>query len=168
MLFLLTTSIFSNQYDISFCCKYANYFSLLIWYHYYEIITYCMYCLCSYLRNCYSANHGLLFNLNFNFMLLSYFIQHIEAETKWPSFSRQHFQINFLEWKFINFIKILLKFVPKGPINNIPALIQIMACRWPGDKPLSELMLVSLLTHRCVTRPQCVNAYWQGLDMQVT
>ena len=35
-------------------------------------------------------------------------------------------------------IKILLKFVPKGPIKNIPALVQIMAWRRPGDKPLSE------------------------------
>ena len=34
-----------------------------------------------------------------------------------------------------------LKFVPKSPINNIPALVQIMA--WPrtGDKPLSEPMM---------------------------
>ena len=39
--------------------------------------------------------------------------------------------------------KISLKFVPKGPINNIPALVQIMAWRSPGDKPLSELMMVS-------------------------
>ena len=39
-------------------------------------------------------------------------------------------------------IKIPLKFVPKGPINNIPALVQIMAWRRPGDKPLSEPMLV--------------------------
>ena len=46
------------------------------------------------------------------------------------------------------------RFVPKGPINNIPALIQIMAWRRPGDKPLSEPMMVSLLTHICVTRPQ--------------
>ena len=51
-------------------------------------------------------------------------------------------------------IKISLKFVPKGPINNIPALVQIMAWRRPGDKPLSEPMMVSLLTHLCVTRPQ--------------
>ena len=29
-------------------------------------------------------------------------------------------------------------FVPKGPINNIPALIQIMAWCWPGNKQLSE------------------------------
>ena len=31
-----------------------------------------------------------------------------------------------------------------------------MAWRRPGDKPLSEAMLVSLLTHKCVTRPQWV------------
>ena len=53
-------------------------------------------------------------------------------------------------------IKISLKFVPKGMINNIPALVQIMAWRRPGDKPLSELMIVSLLTYICVTRPQWV------------
>ena len=54
-------------------------------------------------------------------------------------------------------IKVSLKFVPKGPINNTPALVQIMAWRRPGDKPLSEPMMVSLLTHICVTRPQWVN-----------
>ena len=50
-----------------------------------------------------------------------------------------------------------MKFVPKGLINNIPALVQIMAWRRPGDKPLSEPMEVSLLTHICITRPQWVN-----------
>ena len=56
-------------------------------------------------------------------------------------------------------IKTSLMFVPKGPINNIPALVQIMAWRRPGDKPLSEPMVVSLPTHICVTRPQWVNTY---------
>ena len=51
-----------------------------------------------------------------------------------------------------------LKFVPRGPINNILALVQIMAWCLPGDKPLSESMMVSLLTYICVTRPQRVNA----------
>ena len=54
-------------------------------------------------------------------------------------------------------IKILPKFVPKGPINNIPALLQIMAWHRPSDKPLSEPMMVSLLMHICVTLPQWVN-----------
>ena len=34
-------------------------------------------------------------------------------------------------------IEISLEIIPKGSINNIPALIQIMAWRRPGDKPLS-------------------------------
>ena len=53
--------------------------------------------------------------------------------------------------------KISLKFVLKGLINNIPALVRIMAWRHPGDKPLPDPMMVSLLTHICVTRPQWVN-----------
>ena len=54
-------------------------------------------------------------------------------------------------------IKISLKFVPKGLINNIPALVPIMAWRRPGDKPLYEPMMVRSLTHICVTQPQWVN-----------
>ena len=65
-------------------------------------------------------------------------------------------------------IKISLKFVPKSPINNIPALVHIMAWRRLGDKPLYETMLVSLLTHICVTRPQWVKRknrrhHWMNL-----
>ena len=44
-------------------------------------------------------------------------------------------------------IKISLKFVPKGPINNVSALVQITACRRSGDKPLSEPMMVKLPMH---------------------
>ena len=33
---------------------------------------------------------------------------------------------------------------PGGPINNIPTLVQVMAWRRPGDKPLSEPMTVRL------------------------
>ena len=54
-------------------------------------------------------------------------------------------------------IKIPLKFVPQGLINNIPSLVLIMAWRRLGDKPLSEPMMVRSLTHICVTRPQWVN-----------
>ena len=52
---------------------------------------------------------------------------------------------------------ILLKFVPKDLSNNIPALVFIMAWRRPGDKPLSEPMMVRSLTHICVSRPQWIN-----------
>ena len=56
-------------------------------------------------------------------------------------------------------IKISLTFVTNVPINNIPALVQIMAWRRPGDKPLSEPIMVVLPTHICVTRPQWVKLY---------
>ena len=41
-------------------------------------------------------------------------------------------------------------------MNNIPALAQIMAWRRPGDKPLSEPMMLRILTHICVTWPHWV------------
>ena len=82
--------------------------------------------------------------------------------TKTPRQNGRHFADDTFKHIFFNenvriSIKISLKFVPTGPINNIPALVQIMAWRRPGDKPLSELITVRLPTHICVTRPQCVN-----------
>ena len=83
-----------------------------------------------------------------------------------PGQNGRHFADNIFKCILLNEnvwipIKISLKFVPKSPINNIPALVQIMAWRRPGDKPLSEPMMVSLLTNICVTRPQWVNMwYW--------
>ena len=56
-------------------------------------------------------------------------------------------------------LKISLKFVPRVPIDNISALIQIMTWRHAGDKPLSAPMMVSLLMHICVTRPQWVKSF---------
>ena len=82
-------------------------------------------------------------------------LYHIEAETKWPQFSRWHFQMHFLEWKCINFDRCFTEVCSQG--SNIPAMVQ-MAWRRPGDKPLSGPMMVNLLTHICVTRPQWINA----------
>ena len=66
--------------------------------------------------------------------------------TFWSTFS-----LNENVWILI---RISLKFVCKGPVNNIPALVQIMARRRRGNKPLSEPMMVRLPMHICVTRPQ--------------
>ena len=49
------------------------------------------------------------------------------------------------------------RFFPKRPINNIPEMVQIMTWRRTRDKPLSEPMMVSLLTHICVTLSHWVN-----------
>ena len=62
-------------------------------------------------------------------------------------------------------IEISLKFVP---INNNPALFQIMAWRRPGDKPLSEPMMVSLPTQICVIRPQWVKPLLSSIIPHVT
>ena len=75
--------------------------------------------------------------------------------------------MHFPEWKCMNLNnKMSLKLVPKGPINNIPALFQIINWCRLGDKPLSEAMLgdktssepmiVNLLTLIFVSRPQWV------------
>ena len=71
--------------------------------------------------------------------------------------NRRHFADDIFKCIFLNenvltSIKISLKFILKGPINNIPALIQVMAWRRPGDKPSSEPMMIILLTPICITR----------------
>ena len=53
------------------------------------------------------------------------------------------FKCIFLKENVWILIKISLNFVPKGPTNNISALVQVMAWR----RPLSEPMMVSSLTH---------------------
>ena len=78
-----------------------------------------------------------------------------------PRQNGRHFADDVFKWIFLNenvliSIKMSLKFVPRGPISNIPALVQIMGWRLPGDKPLSEPIMVRLMTHICVTRPQWV------------
>ena len=59
--------------------------------------------------------------------------------------------------KSVKHVFITEWFTPASPINNIPSLVEIMAWRRPGDKPLSEPMMVSSLTHICITRPPWVN-----------
>ena len=73
---------------------------------------------------------------------LSYFgSELIFPWTKWPPFRRRLFQMYFLEWKFLYFNSNFTKFVPKGAIDNKPALVQVMAWRQTGDKPLPEPVL---------------------------
>ena len=69
-------------------------------------------------------------------------------------FADDIFKCIFLNENIWISIDISLKFIPNGQINNFPALVQIMAWRLPGDKPLSESMITNLLTHICVPRPQ--------------
>ena len=63
-----------------------------------------------------------------------------------PGQNGHHFADDNFSWIFLNenvriSIKISLKFVPKGPIDNKSALVQVMAWRRTGDKPLPEPVL---------------------------
>ena len=106
----------------------------------------------------HKCNTFLIFSFPFKLELPTTWCQ--SFNTLRPRQNGRHFE-DILKCIFLNenvwiSIKISLKFVHKSPINNIPALVQIMAWRRPGTKPLYEPMLVSLLTHICVTQPQWV------------
>ena len=89
-----------------------------------------------------------------------------------PRQNGRHFADDTFKCIFLNenvwiSLQISLKFVPEGSINKSPSLVWIMAWCRPGDKPLSEPMMVILPTHICViTRPLWVNGsdllLWKG------
>ena len=74
------------------------------------------------------------------------------------SLNGRHFADDIVKFIFLNenvwiSIQISLKFVTGDPKNNTPAFVPIMAWCGPGNKPLSQPMMV-LLTHICITHPQ--------------
>ena len=78
--------------------------------------------------------------------------------------SGRHFTYHIFKCILLNetaciLLKFSFTFVPEVWINNIPALVEIMAWRQPGDKPLSEPIVVNLLMHICVTRPLWVKSH---------
>ena len=91
-----------------------------------------------------STVHGLTAQRDLNTLRPRYICRHCADNFKSISFNEK-VSISLEMW---------LKFVPKVRINNIPAFVQMMVWHRPGKKSLSEPMMVSLLTHICVTRPQ--------------
>ena len=69
------------------------------------------------------------------------------------------FKYIFVNEKFCILIKISLMFVPKGPIDDNPALVQIIARRRIGDKPLSEPMLTHRHTYAALRGDEFNNSY---------
>ena len=99
------------------------------------------------------------------------------ARLQWVNILRMrqngcHYTDNSFKCIFLNenvciSIQISLKFVPKGPINNITALVQIMATRRPDNKSLSEPMMTRIATHICITQPQWVkyiHQIWSSIE----
>ena len=84
---------------------------------------------------------------------------HSSVNTLRPRQKDRHLEADIFKCIFLNenlsiSLKISLNCAPKVRINNFPAMVWILAWRRPGDKPLSEPMMVTLLTHTCVTQPQ--------------
>ena len=80
-------------------------------------------------------------------VVLKAFIHHPHFNTSRPRQNGRHFADDFFKYVFLYenmsiWINISLKFVPNGEINNIPALVQIMAWRqaiiWNIDGKLTE------------------------------
>ena len=83
-----------------------------------------------------------------------------------PRQNGRHFADDILKCISLNenvwiLLKISLKFVPKALINNIPALVRIMAWHRPGDKSSSEPMMGRLLMPICFT--QLNELRWQNI-----
>ena len=66
----------------------------------------------------------------------------------WFEVNDIHMLLNVLNGNICLSIRISLTLVPIGPIDNIPALMQIMACRLPA--------MDGIPTHVCVTPPEWV------------
>ena len=100
-------------------------------------------------------------------------VSEVTSNTLRPRQNGRHFADDIFKYIFLNEnvwipIKISLKFVAKGSIDNILALVQIMAQCRPGDKPLSEPMMFSLPTHICVTWPQWVKYVFEDKSPKYT
>ena len=117
---------------------------------------------------CIYAQYWLLF-ITSNVGIMEYSLRTVWLWRRWlypintlgPIQDGRHFADDIFTCIFVNencsiLVKFSLKYVRNGPIDNNRALVQIMAWRRSGDKPLSEPMMISLPTHICVTRPQWV------------
>ena len=80
--------------------------------------------------------------------------------TKCPPFSRWHFQMYFLEWKFCISSQISLKSVPKDPIDDKSALVQVMAWCQRGNKPLPETMHTQFTKDCLILMSLCLSHHW--------
>ena len=102
-------------------------------------------------------------NVNHHYFLSSTTKQSIDYMVDWPvntlrlrqkgcHFADSTFKCIFLNENHCILILISLRFVSKGPINDMPALVQVMAWAQTGDKPLSEQWWLVYWTHIWVTQ----------------
>ena len=86
--------------------------------------------------------------------------EHIFAGTKWPQFCRRHLQMNFSWMKtLVFFIRISLEFVYGGSVDNMLAMVQIMAWWRTGDKSLYQPIVTQFAEANMCRSLKWVNAY---------
>ena len=68
-----------------------------------------------------------------------------KPQITWTNYVESIWCVNLLPEIFVLIPWGSMTYLYMGPINDIPALVQILAWRRPGDKPLSEPMMVILL-----------------------
>ena len=69
-------------------------------------------------------------------------VKHDYCQFNSPGQNGRHFAHNIFKYLFMStLIRISLRFVPKGSIDNKSTLVQVMAWRQRGDKPLPEPVL---------------------------
>ena len=132
-------------------------------------VTVLIWCLC---KISFTSQSWLIFVRAFRWARYSLVRVSYRGRDKIAAISQTTFSNAFSWMKICEFhFRFHWKFFPNLQINNIPALVQIMAWRRPGDEPLSEPMMLSLVTYICVTRPQWVNIvmqyswyYWKFRD----
>ena len=112
-------------------------------------------------RKCSRKSHEHLFENRISKMKSSstrrQWVNTLRAIQNGHLFADDIFKCISLNEKFRILNRISLKYVPWGLIDNMAVLVQIMAWRRTGDKPLSEPMLLCCTDAYIVTRPQWVN-----------
>ena len=96
-----------------------------------------------------------------------------KGNTLRPRQNGRHFAADIFKYILLNenvwiVTEISLTFAAKGSINNASSLSQIMVWRHPGDKPLSEPMMVTLLALICVDRPLWVKLVTNEFTTKIT
>ena len=110
-------------------------------------------CIIIFMPSCFKGNQNVFL------YFISILINTLRLRQNGQHFADVFKGITLNENMWISF-NVSLNFVPKGQIKNIPALVQIMAWCLVGTKPSSEPMMVSLLTHKCLTQPQWVKCWF--------
>ena len=76
-------------------------------------------------------------------------LTHLPIDKMTANLSDDIFKYIFFDEKYSISIRISLKFVPRGLIDNRPVLVQVIAWRRTGDKPLPEQTLTQF-TDACI------------------